>query len=343
MKALTIYGKGDLRVADVPPEPLGPSQVRLRMRCGGICGTDLHYLHHGGIGTIRVREPVVLGHEAAGEVVEVGLGVTKFVPGDLVAVSPSRPCGQCDYCLEGLPNHCTHMAFFGSAISIPHVDGAFREELVVDVAQCVRAEGLEPSLAAMAEPLAVCLHAAHQAGDLVGKRVLITGSGPIGVLMTLVARRAGAAEITVTDMLDAPLDFARQAGADRVFNTAVDPEALSADQVGKGRIDVQFECSGAEAALAAGIHALRPRGVAVLLAAGSDMQVPMQPAMVKELTLRGAFRFHPEFAVAVDLMQKRLIDVRPLITHTFPFTAHEEAFAVAADKSRSMKVQLEFS
>ena len=343
MKALTIFGEGDLRVVDVPSELLGQGQVRIRIRRGGICGTDLHYFHHGGIGTIRVREPVVLGHEASGEVLEVGRGVTKFAPGDLVAVSPSRPCGRCTYCLEGLANHCENMAFYGSAIPIPHVDGAFREELVADEGQCVVAEGLEPGEAAMAEPLAVCLHAARQAGDLVGKRVLITGSGPIGVLMTLVARRAGAAEITVTDLLDAPLGFARQAGADRMFNMVSDPESLREDAAGKGRIDVQFECSGAEVALAAGIHALRPRGTAVFLAAGSDMQVPMQEAMVKELTLRGAFRFHAEFAIAVELMQKRLIDARALITHTFPFTAHKEAIAVAADRARSMKVQFEFS
>lgn len=195
----------------------------------------------------------------------------------------------------------------------------------------------------MAEPLSVCLHAAKQAGDMLGKRVLITGSGPIGVLMVLVARRSGAAEIVVSDILDEPLQYARAAGADRTVNTRTDQESLTAYQKGKGQIDVLFECSSAEMALAAGIAAVRPCGTVVQLGMSGDMNVPMQQITVKELSLKGSFRFHAEFAVAIDLMQKGLIDVKPLLTHVYPFTNHEEAFAVAADKTQSMKVQFDFA
>jgi L-idonate 5-dehydrogenase len=295
------------------------------------------------MGAIRVREPIILGHEVSGEVVEAGAGVEGLAPGDLVAVSPSRPCKTCEYCLEGLPNHCMNMRFYGSAMPIPHIQGAFRQELVADAAQCVPAGGLTPEEAAMSEPLAVCLHAVRQAGDLVGKRVLITGSGPIGVLMTLAARRSGAAEIVVSDILDKPLEFAVAAGADRAVNAVTSPDAMSGYQRGKGYFDVHFECSSAATALADGIRAVRPRGTVVQLGMGGDMTVPMQQLTVKELALKGSFRFHPEFATAVELMRKGLIDVKPLLTHTFAYSDHEEAFAVAADKSRSMKVQFDFA
>ena len=343
MKALVIHGKRDLRIGDAPSEDVGAGQVRLRIRRGGICGSDLHYYFHGGMGAIRVREPIILGHEVSGEVVEAGAGVEGLAPGDLVAVSPSRPCKTCEYCLEGLPNHCMNMRFYGSAMPIPHIQGAFRQELVADAAQCVPAGGLTPEEAAMSEPLAVCLHAVHQAGDLVGKRVLITGSGPIGVLTTLVARRSGAVEIVVSDILDKPLEFAFAAGADRVINAVTTPDAMSGYQRGKGYFDVHFECSSAATALADGIRAVRPKGTVVQLGMGGDMTVPMQQLTVKELALKGSFRFHPEFATAVELMRKGLIDVKPLLTHTFAYSDHEEAFAVAADKSRSMKVQFDFA
>lgn len=343
MKALIIHKERDLRVEDASAETVGAGQVGLRIRRGGICGSDLHYYFHGGMGAIRVREPMVLGHEVSGEVVEIGEGVEGLQVGDLVAVSPSRPCKTCEYCLEGNPNHCVNMRFYGSAMPMPHIQGAFRQELVAQAGQCVRATGLSPQVAAMAEPLAVCLHAARQAGDLVGKRVLITGSGPIGVLMTLVARRAGAAEIVVSDILDKPLEFAVVAGADKAINMRTTPEALSEYEQGKGYFDVHFECSSAEVALASGVRAMRPRGTVVQLGMGGDMTVPMQQITVKELSLKGSFRFHPEFSTAVELMRKGLIDVKPLLTHVFSYQDHEQAFAVAADKAQSMKVQFDFA
>lgn len=231
----------------------------------------------------------------------------------------------------------------GSAMPMPHIQGAFCQELVADAGQCVPAAALTPEVAAMAEPLAVCLHGVRRAGDMVGKRVLVTGSGPIGVLMALVARRTGAAAIVVSDILDEPLAFAAAAGADRTNNTAAAPEAFSAYKRGKGVFDVQFECSGAAMALAEGIRAVRPRGVIVQLGMSGDASVPLQQVAVKELSLRGSFRFHPEFATAVELMNKGLIDLTSLLTHTFPYADHAKAFAVAADKGKSMKVQFDFS
>ncbi len=343
MKAIVIHGAKDLRVETTTSEPLGPGQIRLRLAAGGVCGSDLHYYNHGGFGTVRLREPMILGHEVSARVMELGDGVTGFCNGQLVAVSPSRPCGTCRYCQEGLPNHCLNMRFYGSAMPFPHIQGAFREELIVEAAQCVDATGLSAGEAAMAEPLAVTLHATLRAGSLMGKRVLVTGCGPIGVLSILCARRAGAAEIVATDLSEFTLGLARKCGADRVLNMATHPDALADYTVDKGHFDLLYECTGAAPALSAAIAALRPRGIVLQLGLGGDMSLPMMAITAKELDLRGSFRFHAEFATGVTLMQKGLIDVTPLIPHTLPLAEAEAAFRIAADRSQAMKAQIRFA
>ncbi|MFN4155756.1 MAG: L-idonate 5-dehydrogenase [Paracoccaceae bacterium] len=343
MKAIVIHAARDLRIEDLPEETPGRGQVRLRLATGGVCGSDLHYYNHGGFGAVRLREPMILGHEVSAFVEETGPGVPGFLPGQLVAVSPSRPCGTCRYCLEGLPNQCLNMRFYGSAMPFPHIQGAFRESLVADASQCVDATGLTPGEAAMAEPLAVTLHATGRAGGMLGKRVLVTGCGPIGVLSILAARRAGAAEIVATDLSDFTLALAKRAGADLVLNTGADPEALAGYAADKGYFDVLYECTGVAAALTGGIAALRPRAVILQLGLGGDMSLPMMAITAKELDLRGSFRFHSEFGVGVGLMQKGLIDVTPLITHSVPLMEAERAFRLASDRSQAMKTQIVFS
>ena len=234
------------------------------------------------------------------------------------------------------------MRFYGSAMPFPHIQGAFQKALAADASQCVPADGLTPAQAAMAEPLAVCLHAVKQAGDLMGKTVLITGCGPIGCLSILAARRSGAAQIIATDLSDFTLGKARECGADVALNTRTDPKALAPYQSDKGQIDVHLECSGAAAALAAGVACLRPKATLVQLGLGGDMTVPMQAMTAKEITLRGSFRFHEEFATGVSLMQKGVIDVKPFITQTFPLSQALQAFQTAGDRSRAMKAQIVF-
>jgi L-idonate 5-dehydrogenase len=343
MKAIVIHAARDLRIEDRPDEVPAAGQLRLRLATGGICGSDLHYYNHGGFGTVRLREPMILGHEVSAFVDAIGPGVSGFEIGQLVAVSPSRPCGHCRYCLEGLPNQCLNMRFYGSAMPFPHVQGAFRESLVADAIQCVDATGLSAGEAAMAEPLAVTLHATTRAGSMFGKRVLVTGCGPIGVLSILSARRAGAAEIVATDLSDFTLSLAAKVGADRVINTANEPDALSQYAADKGTFDVLYECTGVAAALAGAIPAMRPRGVILQLGLGGDMSLPMMAITAKELDLRGSFRFHSEFAIGVELMRKGLIDVKPLITHTVALSESETAFQLASDRSQAMKAQIVFS
>jgi len=330
MKAIVAHGAKDVRIEDRPEEKPGPGEVRLRLARGGICGSDLHYYNHGGFGAVRLREPMVLGHEVSAVIEELGEGVEGLKIGGLVAVSPSRPCRTCRFCQEGLHNQCLNMRFYGSAMPFPHIQGAFREILVADALQCVPADGLSAGEAAMAEPLAVTLHATRR-------------GGPIGILSILAARRAGAAEIVATDLSDFTLGKAREAGADRVINSKDEPDALAAYGANKGTFDILYECSGAAVALAGGITALRPRGIIVQLGLGGDMSLPMMAITAKELDLRGSFRFHEEFATGVELMRKGLIDVKPFITQTVDLADAISAFEFASDRSRAMKVQIAFS
>lgn len=343
MRAIVIHAARDLRIEDHAADPVGAGQVRLRLATGGVCGSDLHYYNHGGFGAIRLKQPMILGHEVSAHVEELGAGVTGLTLGQLVAVSPSHPCGACRFCAEGLQNQCLNMRFYGSAMPFPHIQGAFREVLVADASQCIPADGLTAGQAAMAEPLAVALHATARAGQMLGRRVLVTGCGPIGVLAILAARRAGAAEIVATDLSDFTLAIARKVGADRTLNIATEPDGLTDYTADKGYFDVLYECSGAAPALAAGIAALRPRGVILQLGLGGDMTLPVMAITAKELELRGSFRFHSEFATGVALMQKGLIDVKPLITHTVSLDQAETAFKLASDRSSAMKVQIAFS
>jgi L-idonate 5-dehydrogenase len=345
MRAAVIHAPHDLRIEETPEQPFGANDVKIRVGAGGICGSDLHYYHHGGFGTVRIQEPMILGHEIAGTVIATGPNVTAVHPNDMVAVNPSLPCGMCRYCLEGRSNHCLDMRFYGSAMRIPHVQGGFREELVCAQSQAVKLPaGTAITEAAFAEPLSVCLHAARQAGPLLGKRVLVTGTGPIGALLVMVARQAGARDIVATDLLDPPLALARQIGADRTINTRSDPTGLDAYAAGKGTFDVVFEASGAAQALAAAITAARPGATIVQVGIGNEATppVPLNTLVAKEITLRGTFRFHEEFAWAVDFIVSRRIDVRPLLTEVVPLADAVRAFDLATDRSRAMKVLLAF-
>lgn len=343
MKAVVIHSAKDLRVEDREVEAAGAGQVDIAIEAGGICGSDLHYYHHGGFGTVRVREPMILGHEVAGRVVALGSGVSHLAVGDRVAVSPSRPCNSCDYCLKGQQNHCLNMRFYGSAMPMPHIQGAFRQRLVAEAWQCHKVnEGISINEAAFAEPFAVTLHAVSRAGSLQGKRVLVTGCGPIGVLSIIAARLHGAREVVATDIMDAVLEKAKAVGADRTINTASQPDALSAYTANKGYFDVHFEASGNERAVRSGLEVLKPRGILVQLGLGGDISLPQNTIVAKEIEVKGTFRFHEEFGQAVDLINQKRVDFSPLLSEIYPVADAVKAFEVAGDRSRSMKVQLSF-
>ena len=343
MKSLKIHGPLDLRIDDYPLDDLGPNQVEIKIAVGGICGTDLHYYKHGGFGQIKLREPMILGHEVSGFISKIGSNVENLSIGQLVSVSPSRPCNKCNFCLNGNQIQCINMKFYGSAMPFPHIQGAFREILIVEDYQCVSADGLTSEEAAMAEPLAVCLHAIKQAEKIFGQKVLITGSGPIGTLCVAAARRAGAEEIIVTDISANALTFSNSVGADKVINVLEEHNKLKNYQSNKGYFDIAIECSGSAQGISDAINCLKPKGTMIQLGLGGDVLIPLVSVTTKELNLIGSFRFHSEFELAVDMMKKKLINVNPLITHKLDFKSAKEAFELAMNNDKkSMKVQLYF-
>ena len=269
--------------------------------------------------------------------------VSTLKVGDRVAVNPSQPCGGCKFCLEGLPNQCLEMRFYGSAMRMPHVQGAFRNLLLCNANQChTVADSVPLSLAALAEPFSVGLHAVSRAGPLLGKRVLVSGCGPIGALAIAAARVHGAAEVVVTDVVDEPLHVARLLGAHATINAATDQGWVQRYSADKGTFDVMLECSGNQRALRDGLEVMRPRGVVVQLGLGGDVSLPQNMVVAKELSICGSFRFHTEFALAVRLINEGRVDLAPVVTRAFPLAQAREAFELASDRKRAMKVLLEF-
>ncbi len=345
---LVINAPEQLQVVEQDTGDLCPGQVLVQVAYGGICGSDLHYFHHGGFGTVRIKRPMILGHEVAGTVAAVAPDVSQVQVGDRVAVNPSRPCSRCVYCLEGLPNQCLDMRFYGSAMRDPHVEGAFRNLLVCDAVQCEKvAAGVPLQVAALAEPFSVALHGVQRAGPLLGKRVLVSGCGPIGCLAIAAARVHGAAEVVAVDVTDETLLVARALGAHVTINVAKDSDWVqrySADgRTRKGTFDVMLECSGNEQALRAGLEVMRPRGTVVQLGLGGDVSLPQNLVVAKELSICGSFRFHAEFALAVRLINEGRVDLSSMITGSYPLAQARQAFELAGDRSKAMKVLLDFA
>ncbi|WP_435655193.1 L-idonate 5-dehydrogenase [Brucella pituitosa] len=347
-RVVCLHAQDDLRIENRPLETPGPGEVMVAVQAGGICGSDLHYWLEGGIGTIRVREPIILGHEASGRIEALGEGVTNLAVGQLVAMNPSQPCGTCSFCQQDLPRHCIAMRFKGSAMYLPHQQGMFRDKMVIAADQCFAVpDDIDPGATACSEPLAVCLHAANRgeaiAGSLSGKVVLVTGAGPIGALCVAVARMRDASEIIVTDIQDATLAIAAKMGADHTVNIAANPNGLDRWREGKGKVDLVFECSAAAPAINDAISCLRPLGTMVQVGVAGPTTMPLNVMVGKEIQFVGSQRFDTEFAEAVRLIGTHAIDPRPIITATLPVTDALSAFHAATDRSQSVKVQITFA
>jgi L-idonate 5-dehydrogenase len=339
MLGCVIHGQGDLRTEELAAPTPGPGQALVAVRYGGVCGSDLHYWRHGGVGDFRLREPMVLGHEVVGTVVSYGDGASGPVVGTAVAVHPATPCGVCPECADGRRNVCRDTRYLGSAARFPHVQGGFAAQVVVPAEQLrPLPAGLELRRAALAEPLSVALHAVRRAGDLRGRHVLVTGAGPIGCLVVAAAKAAGAGHVTATDLLPEALRYASTAGADTVVR-ADDPD----DAGWPSEVDAAVEASGVAAGLDTCLREVRRSGVVVQLGMLPSGQSPFAGNLVvsREIELRGAFRFDGEFDEALELLAAEPV-FDGLVSAVVPVRDAESAFALAADRSRSCKVLLDF-
>ncbi len=323
-----LHAPHDLRIEDRPvPTPL-PTQVLVEVRATGICGSDVHYYDHGRIGDFVLDTPMVIGHESAGTIVDVGADIDPGRIGEMVALEPGVPCRECEQCLAGRYNLCPDVVFFAT----PPVDGSIARFVAIEAAFAHPApSGISHEQAAMAEPVSVGVWACRKAGVAPGDRVLVTGAGPVGLLAAQVARAVGAAAVTVTDVNDFRLEAARGLALD----------ARGAQEQLEATYDVLLECSGAAPAIAGGLRALAPAGRAVLIGMGAD-SVPIDVPLVqsREITLTGTFRYANTYPAALALIASGAVATEPIVTHRFSVEEAEAALTLARRVPESLKAMV---
>ena len=338
MKASRFLGNKTFAVTDLPTPHAGPGELVLRNQVCGVCGTDVH-IYHGEPGSADVNPPVVLGHEYSGEVVEVGEGVTGFAVGDHVTVDPNIYCGHCAYCQNGKKQLCPSM----EAIGVTR-DGGFAQYSRIPASQAFKLEPTVPwETAAMAEPLACCLHGIDLAGIQVGDKVCVVGGGAIGLLMVQLAKLSGASQIVLSE----PNEKRRQVGLQVGANAALDPTRPDAQeafaQVLGGGANVVIECVGNVPAVKSAFQ-FAGKGATVLLFSvpkvDATFDLPLFDVYKKELTIKGSFVNPDTHARAVALINSGKVDFGPIITHRFPLDQLPEAIAMQMSDA-SIKVVVE--
>ena len=332
MQALVLESKRALTMRDFPierAEVMGAQDVRIKMHTVGICGSDVHYYTHGGIGEFIVRAPMILGHEASGTVLETGSAVTTLKPGDRVCMEPGIPDPNSRATRLGLYNIDPAVRFWAT----PPVHGILRPSVVHPAAFTFKLpDNVSFAEAAMVEPLAVGVHAATKAQIKPGDVALVTGAGPIGLVTALAALAAGCARVYVTDIDDTKLAIATSLSpAITALNVKADPLAQILRDTDSWGVEVVFECSGNPRAATGVFDALSPGGRVVYVGIPVDpFTYDLGKAMVREARVEHIFRYAHVFPRCVGLMSSGAINVKPLITRTFDFADSVQAFEVAA-------------
>ncbi len=326
------------------PEPRisSPTDVIVEMRRMGVCGSDVHYFAEGKIGTDIVDYPWTVGHEGAGVVTQVGSAVERVRPGDRVAIDPAMPCWTCDQCLAGRPHTCRNLRFLGCP---RQAEGCLVEQIVLPETSCYPiSEGLSFEEAALVEPLSIAVYAAQLAGDLSGAMVGVLGAGPIGVCTLLAAKSAGAERLFVTDLIDD-----RLAATEWIADWAGNPgttDVISEIACGEpAQLDIIFECCGRQAALDQAIQLLRPGGRLLIIGIPETNRISFDINLLrrKEIAIQNVRRQNDCTQRALDLLESKEIDVKPMVTHCFDFQDAQDAFdLVAGYRDGVVKAMLTF-
>lgn len=343
MLAGVLHGAKDIRLNQVALPELRPGMVLLRVRQAGICGSDMHYFEHGYCAAFVPTRPFILGHEFTAEVAAAAADVRSPAVGARVTVNPARACGFCDYCKGGRGNLCRQTIMLGSASTTPPTDGAFAEFVTVRADQChVLPPQLDDAMGALMEPLAVALHAVKRAGAVSGKKVLVTGGGPIGLLVLIIARAFGAAPAVLSDIVANRRDTALKLGADAALDPAAEHLGDQARELASDGFDVVFEASGAPPALRQAFCLVRPGGTIVQIGTlgTDDIPLPANQVMAREIQFIGSFRYGNVFGEAIRLAAAGRVNLAPLVSQIFPLAELPRAMRRASAKDSVMKIQI---
>ncbi|KAG0189184.1 hypothetical protein DFQ28_003763 [Apophysomyces sp. BC1034] len=356
VKNLEGYQSLDLEVSQ-QGAMMGKKQASERMgldvlvdiKVTGICGSDVHYWVHGAIGSFKLEKPMVLGHESSGVIAAVGEGVKNLKVGDRVALEPGVPCRTCDMCKGGRYNLCPEMIFAAT----PPYDGTLCRYYRQPADFCFKLpDHVSLEEGALIEPLSVGIHATRRANVSSGDRVFIFGAGPVGLLCAAAAKAAGAAHITIADLVPSRLEFAKTYCTNNQILLARsapgEPNIEYARRTAASILeteepaDVVMDCTGAETCVQMSILLARNGGSVVLVGMGASVQsIPIAEVSAREVDVKGIFRYCNTYPMAVKALASGSIDVKPLITHSYPFHEAVEAFKhVKENRDGAVKVQI---
>jgi L-iditol 2-dehydrogenase len=327
------------------PDPLikNPTDVKIKMKVIGVCGSDIHYYVNGKIGKQVVKYPFPVGHEGAGEVVEVGPGVTTLKPGDRIAIEPAMPCWKCDQCLAGRPHTCRNLKFLGCP---GQADGCLSDYIVMPETSCFRIpDTMTWDEAAISEPLAIGVYAVRQSIPMQGAKVGILGYGPIGMSVMLPAMAKGADKVYVTDKIDGRLEKSREVGAAWAGNPDTEEIVARILEHEPAGLDVVFECCGQQEAMNQAVDILKPGGKIMIVGIPETDKwtFSVDKLRHKEITIGNVRRQNHSLEETLEMLAAEKVDVKPMATHRFSFADTKAAFdLVAGYKDGVMKAMIDF-
>ena len=339
MKAavMTKIREVEIQTIDIPV--IEADEVLIKVAAVGVCGSDVHYYESGRIGDFIVENPIILGHELAGEIVEVGKDVTGLATGDRVAVEPGVTCGRCEYCKEGRYNLCPDVVFYAT----PPIDGAFCEYVKIrqDFAFKIP-ESLSYEEATMIEPFSVGIHAANRTGLKTGQTVAILGMGPVGLLAVVAAKEYGASQIIVSDLEPKRLEIAKKLGATDTINIRETDATDAIKQLTDGKgVDVAWETAGHPSALKTALASVRRGGKVGLVGMPKELEIPINIHAITggEVDIVGIFRYCNTYPTAVNILSSGKYDIQALMTHSYSLDETQAALEEAmTNKSEAIKV-----
>ncbi|OBA14586.1 uncharacterized protein OGAPODRAFT_25373 [Ogataea polymorpha] len=339
-----------LELREQPIELPGPDEVLLRIRATGICGSDVHYWKHGQIGELKVRGNCILGHEAAGEVIELGSDVKNFEIGDRVAIEPQDACGKCFLCIQGDYNLCQEVDF----LSVYPCHGTIQRYRVIKAKNLFKLpDNMTYEEGALCEPLSVAYHGIERAQLELGRGAMICGAGPIGLATLALANACGAAPLVISDLSADRLEFAKKL-VPRVQTYQIDLKKSAEENAagirklfGPREEDAPpkvLECTGTENSIITGAYVVRRSGTLMVIGVGRDIinNFPFMHLSFGEVDVKFINRYHQSWPAVIRLISDGIVDVKSFVSHRFPLEKAVEAITLSSDPTQSsIKVIIE--